>query len=116
MSYKHSTPWTCHGFTVCILFCVNYNRWESIQPFTRQLGDQGIKEIIMKMIVVCVLLGGAIIGAVCYQSANTKATPVKYKWGQEPPSIGWEVAPKGMTDKERMEHNQRAAQEANKRK
>ncbi len=70
----------------------------------------------MKLIVGVVVIGGAIIGLICYQSANTKATPVKYKWGQEPPSIGWEAAPKGMTDKERMEHNQKVLNEANKRK
>lgn len=70
----------------------------------------------MKLIAVVVVVAVAVIGGICYQSANTKAPPVKYKWGQEPPSIVFKQAPKGMSSDEIMKHNQEVLRDANKRK
>ena len=70
----------------------------------------------MKMVVFTVVLAGAIIGGIIYQSKNTKAPTVPYKWGKEPPSIVFKEAPKGMSDQEIMRHNQEALRQANGRK
>jgi hypothetical protein len=68
------------------------------------------------MIAVVVVIAILAVGGICYQSAHTKAPPVKYKWGQEPPSIGFTQAPKGMSDDEIMKHNREVLNQANKRK
>jgi hypothetical protein len=66
----------------------------------------------MKVILLVVIPAIAVLGLIFYQSANTKAPPSKYKWGQQPPTIGFTKAPKGMTDKQILEHNQQVLRQA----